>query len=76
MSYEICPYCDGEVVLKHGRYGEYYGCTKCSYTRNVVKDRGYGRCPECGYPLRLVEGEYGDFLGCTNYPECRYTERY
>ena len=31
---KICPYCKGELVLRKGKYGEFYGCSnypKCKY---------------------------------------------
>lgn len=33
----ICPYCKGELVLRNGKNGKFYGCKnypKCRYTRN------------------------------------------
>ena len=32
---KVCPYCKTELVLKNGKYGEFYGCAnypKCKYT--------------------------------------------
>lgn len=32
---KICPYCNAELVLRKGKYGEFYGCSnypKCNYT--------------------------------------------
>lgn len=34
----VCPECGGELCLRKGRYGEFYGCGNfpaCRYTRNV-----------------------------------------
>lgn len=34
----VCPCCGAPLVLKNGRFGEFWGCTnypKCSYTRKV-----------------------------------------
>jgi glycosyltransferase involved in cell wall biosynthesis len=33
----ICGYCGSELVLRKGRFGEFYGCSqypKCKYTKN------------------------------------------
>lgn len=33
---KICPYCNGELVLRNGKNGEFYGCAnfpQCRYTR-------------------------------------------
>ena len=32
----LCPRCGGKLVLRHGKYGDFYGCTnypKCTFTR-------------------------------------------
>lgn len=34
----VCPKCGGKLVLRDGRYGQFYGCSnypKCTYTHNV-----------------------------------------
>lgn len=34
---KICPYCNGALVLRNGKYGGFYGCSnypKCTYTLN------------------------------------------
>ena len=37
----ICPRCGGNLVLRNGKYGEFYGCSnypKCKFTKkNVVR---------------------------------------
>ena len=33
----FCPQCGGQLVLRHGRYGSFYGCSnypKCKFTLN------------------------------------------
>lgn len=33
----ICPICGGQLILRKGRYGQFYGCTnypKCRFTKN------------------------------------------
>lgn len=33
----ICPLCGGQLVLRHGKYGSFYGCAnypKCKFTIN------------------------------------------
>ncbi len=35
---KICPRCQGDLLLKDGRYGNFYGCSnypKCTYTNNL-----------------------------------------
>ncbi len=34
----ICPRCGGSLIIKSGKYGQFYGCSnfpKCKYTKNV-----------------------------------------
>ncbi|WOV86956.1 NERD domain-containing protein [Sporosarcina oncorhynchi] len=34
----VCPTCNGELVIKKGRYGKFYGCVNypsCRYTKNM-----------------------------------------
>lgn len=36
ISHGICPMCGGQLVLRTGKYGEFYGCSnypRCRYTR-------------------------------------------
>lgn len=36
----ICPRCGHPLVLRHGKYGEFYGCSnypKCRFTENIHK---------------------------------------
>jgi restriction system protein len=36
----ICDKCGGEMILKHGRYGDFYGCSnypKCRNTKPILK---------------------------------------
>lgn len=35
---KVCPYCKTELVLRKGKYGEFYGCSnypKCRYTLKI-----------------------------------------
>lgn len=34
----ICPRCNGKLVLRHGKYGDFYGCEnypKCKFTKQI-----------------------------------------
>ncbi len=34
----LCPRCDGHLVLRKGKYGDFFGCSnypKCKYTKNI-----------------------------------------
>ncbi len=70
-----CPKCGSQLVLKHGRYGEFTACSnypKCKY----VQQKTVGlACPECGEgDVAERKSRFGKvFYGCTRYPECKFT---
>jgi DNA topoisomerase-1 len=69
---EVCPECDGQVVVRHGRYGRFRACSEypgCRWKAPLI----VGRCPACDGDLVERVGKRGVFLGCSNYPECKYT---
>ncbi|AIJ06319.1 DNA topoisomerase I [Methanocaldococcus bathoardescens] len=73
-----CPKCGGDLILKKGIYGAFYGCSnypKCKYTESINKKEVVGKCPKCGGDLVVRDGKFGKFVGCSNYPKCKYTEK-
>lgn len=81
---ERCPECGRELVLKFGRYGEFFACSgypECRHTRDVrdqAEDAGSREgeqetptCPECGAPMVQKRSRYGPFWACSRYPDCR-----
>ncbi|MBW9220996.1 DNA topoisomerase I [Methanothermococcus sp. SCGC AD-155-M21] len=84
-SERTCPKCGGNLSLKKGIYGMFYGCEnypKCKYTENLNKKTNsqdskkiVGKCPKCEGDLIVRSGRFGEFIGCSNYPKCRYTEK-
>jgi DNA topoisomerase I len=79
---EKCPTC-GEVnlVKKHGRYGEFIGCSnypKCKYTRPITMGIKCPKCNEGEFVRRGSAGKGGRgrpriFYGCSRYPDCDFT---
>jgi len=73
---EKCPECGNNLVLKHGRYGQFTACSnypECKY----VKRQTLGiPCPEKGCTGELVARRTRKgktFYGCSRYPECKFT---
>jgi len=66
---ENCPDCGQALVFKHGRFGQFVGCSgwpSCRYTAPIPLP-GVA-CPKCGAPIverRTRQGRR--FYGCTNY---------
>ncbi|MDD7305496.1 MAG: type I DNA topoisomerase [Peptoniphilaceae bacterium] len=73
---ENCPLCGHKLAVKHGRNGEFIGCTnfpECKYTRSIIKTTGV-TCPKCGKGelIEKVSKKGKRFYGCSNFPECDY----
>jgi DNA topoisomerase-1 len=71
---EKCPKCESQLVLKHGRFGEFTACSNypaCKY----VKQKSTGvRCPKDGGDIVERKSRRGKlFFGCANYPDCDFT---
>ena len=81
---EYCQNCGRTMVLKKGRFGQFYACTgypDCKTTRpiggtqrkaDVALDE---KCPQCGSNLVMKYGRYGEFTACSNYPTCKYVKQ-
>lgn len=72
---EFCPECGSQLVIKHGRNGEFIGCSgfpKCKFTKAIIKGTGID-CPECGSEIIEKVSKRGKlFYGCSNYPKCNF----
>ncbi|UNU73971.1 type I DNA topoisomerase [Moraxella nasovis] len=80
-----CNKCDGQMVLKTGRFGAYFACQKCDNTRKVLKngEPAPPRMTPINMPnLRsqkfddhyiLREGAAGLFLAASKFPKVRET---
>ncbi len=83
---EICPTCGEKLVIKTGRFGKFYACSKypeCKYTKPLVKDKAQEemiekasgeKCEKCGKEMVVKEARFGPFLACSGYPECKFTK--
>jgi DNA topoisomerase-1 len=74
MLDEKCPKCESNLVLKHGRFGEFTACSNypnCKY----VKQKSTGvLCPKDGGDIVERKSRRGKvFFGCANYPDCDFT---
>lgn len=78
---EKCPDCGADLVIRHGRYGEFISCSNYPTCKFVKKEKKQeptpvGRdCPSCGKPLVYRKNKKGQtFIGCSNFPKCKYIE--
>lgn len=71
-----CDICGAPMVIKMGRYGKFYACSRfpdCRNTKAIVKEIGVV-CPKCGKG-QIVEKKSKrgrKFYGCSNYPDCDF----
>lgn len=71
-----CDICGAPMVIKMGRYGKFYACSRfpdCRNTKPIVKEIGVV-CPKCGKG-EVVEKKSRrnrKFYGCSRYPECDF----
>ena len=81
---EYCQNCGRTMVLKKGRFGQFYACTgypDCKTTRPIGGTQKKAdvpldeKCPQCGNNLIMKYGRYGEFTACSNYPTCKYVKQ-
>jgi DNA topoisomerase-1 len=71
-----CPECGNPLLIRHGRYGKFIGCSnfpECRHTEPFLEKIGVS-CPLDGGDIvkrRTRKGRV--FYGCSNYPECEFT---
>ncbi|MBU3949492.1 MAG: type I DNA topoisomerase [Proteobacteria bacterium] len=78
----VCEKCQKPMVLKHGKYGDFYACSGYPECKNTQSANSNGRvnntgikCPEKNCSGEIVEkkSKRGKiFYGCSRYPECTF----
>ena len=71
-----CDICGAPMVIKMGRYGKFYACSRfpdCRNTKAIVKEIGV-TCPKCkkGQVVERKSKRRRIFYGCSRYPECDF----
>ncbi len=81
---EYCENCGREMVLKKGRFGQFYACSgypDCKTTKQIGGQQKKSdvpleeKCPQCGNNLVLKNGRFGEFTACSTYPTCKYVKQ-
>ncbi|MBE6560820.1 MAG: type I DNA topoisomerase [Ruminococcaceae bacterium] len=71
-----CELCGSDMVLRSGRYGEFYACSRypeCKFTKPKVNSTGVS-CPKCGADIVTKFGKNRTvFYSCARYPECDFS---
>ncbi|KRL01186.1 type I DNA topoisomerase [Liquorilactobacillus capillatus] len=71
-----CDICGAPLVIKLGRYGKFYACSRFPYCRNtkpITKEIGV-TCPIChqGQVVERKSKKNRIFYGCSRYPDCDF----
>ena len=71
-----CELCGSDMILRTGRYGSFYACSKypeCKFTKQKVRSLGVP-CPDCGSDIVTKYGKNKTvFYSCSKYPECKFS---
>lgn len=75
----ICEKCGRNMVIKHGRFGDFLACPgypECKNTKPIVHKINV-KCPKCGGDVLIKHSKKGrKFYGCSNYPKCDFVSWY
>ncbi len=71
-----CELCGSDVVIRNGKYGQFYACSKypaCRFTKHKANPID-APCPDCGARIlmRRMRGKMM-FYSCERYPECSFS---
>ena len=71
-----CDICGAPMVIKWGRYGKFYACSRfpaCRNTKPIIKKIGVV-CPKCkkGQVIVRKSKRGRKFYGCSRYPDCNF----
>ena len=79
---EKCENCGKDMVLKRGRFGQFYACAgypECKTTKKIGQTQQSKppvpideNCPQCKKQLVIRQGRFGEFTSCSGYPKCKY----
>ncbi len=83
VSDEKCDKCDGNMIVKWGKYGRFLGCAnypECTNIKSLSTDdtptpepeMTDTPCDKCGEPMVIKTSRVGGkFLSCSGYPKCK-----
>ncbi len=76
MTDMVCEQCGSPMLLRTGRFGSFYACSKypeCKNTKRIAKSIGV-KCPKCGADIVAKYGRKRTaFYSCERYPECDFS---
>ena len=74
---KICPKCGAPLLIRLGKYGKFYACSKfpkCRYTESLEENILGIKCPKCkkGEVVEKRTKKNKIFYGCNQYPKCDF----
>lgn len=74
-----CPNCKGPMVLRFGRFGEYFACSNYPSCKTTLEPDSSLEpppdCPLCQAPMVKKRSRFGPFWACSRYPSCKGTRK-
>ena len=72
-----CPKCGAPLLIRLGRYGKFYACSKfpeCRYTESLKENTLGIKCPKCqaGNIVEKRTKKRKIFYGCSDWPKCDF----
>ncbi len=74
---KICPKCGAPLLIRLGKYGKFYACSKfpkCRHTESLEKNNLNIKCPKCekGKITEKRTKKRKIFYGCDQFPKCDF----
>ena len=71
---EACPQCGSNLVIKHGRHGEFTACSNYPECRYIKAESTGVTCPKCneGQLVHRRSRRGRTFYSCNAYPKCEF----
>jgi DNA topoisomerase-1 len=74
---KICPKCGAPLLIRLGKFGEFYACSKfpkCRYTESLEKNALGIKCPKCkkGDIVEKRTKTKKIFYACDQFPKCDF----
>lgn len=69
-----CPKCKSKMLIRQGKFGEFYSCESYPDCRGSRKIPYGKKCPDCGNELYRNIFRQGPVLCCMGYPKCKHVE--
>lgn len=74
---KICPKCKSPLLIRLGRFGQFYACSKfpkCRHTESLEKNDLGIKCPKCqkGKVVEKRTKKRKIFFGCSSWPKCDF----